>query len=284
MIKTELKKAATKLLLVVDQQASSCSTWRGDYFSKYPIVHFRASASWSGQRTSPSEPRSNMAAVMRNLRCERFYLFLRLFNESGISLSQRFTLRSTFSTSTSKLYSKTLPFLAKKWEAAGTTDHDFARPRTSGRDDLKTRSRSNNRNYSNEEDDSESDSESEDEEDVGRKSGKLKQKTGKAAAKIPKLSQKSGHTKSLRPSKYLFRDRRGWNEEKQWEGRQIPEDSKGKAGWYARQMSRLIHEDKVRDKNRNLAHSHGFLLQTKCSPADKTLGQHFLNEWKAIMM
>lgn len=171
--------------------------------------------------------------------------------------------------------------MAKKWEAAGTTDHDFARPRTSGRDDLKTRSRSNNRNYSNEEDDSESDSESEDEEDVGRKSGKLKQKTGKVAAK---LSQKSVHTKVLRPSKYLFRDRGGWNEEKQWEGREIPEDSKGKAGWYARQMSRLTNEGKVRDKNRNLAHSHGLLLQTKSCPADKTLRQHFLNEWRAMIM
>ena len=200
---------------------------------------------------------------MRNLRCERFYQFLRLFNESGISLPQRFALRSTFSTSTCKLYSKTLPFLAKKWEAAGTTDHDFARPRTSGRDDLKTRPRSSNRNHSNEEDDSESDSESEDEEDVGRKSGKLKQKTGKVAAK---LSQKSARTKILRPSKYLFRDRGGWNEEKQWEGREIPEDSKGKAGWYARQMSRLTNEGKVRDKNRNLAHSHGVFTANEVQP------------------
>ena len=137
--------------------------------------------------------------------------------------------------------------MAKKWEPTGRTDHDFARPRTSGRDDVKTKSRSNNINYSSEEGDYESDSESEDEEDLSRKSGKLKQKTGKAGIfKNPRLSQKSGNTKSLRPSKYLFRDRGGWNEEKQWEGREIPEDSKGKAGWYARQLSRLTYEDKVR--------------------------------------
>ena len=36
------------------------------------------------------------------------------------------------------------------------------------------------------------------------------------------------------------------------------------------------------DKNGNLAHNHRFLLQMKCKAMDKTLGQCFVKELKAI--
>lgn len=92
-------------------------------------------------------------------------------------------------------------------------------------------------------DEHESDSDSEDEEN---RDHRFKKKTGQLwSLSKPKLSQKSGIRKSLRPSKYLFRDRRGWNEEKHWERRETPEDIKSKVSWYARQMMRLTEEDKM---------------------------------------
>lgn len=154
----------------------------------------------------------------------------------------RCLVRRAFGTSGYNLYAKTLPLLAKKrYGLEGTTDHDFARPREFNRKDRGTRNPSRD-------EDPESDSESEGEENVGKQSNKLKQRAGKLTSfsKL-KLSQKSESTKTLRPSKYLYRDRSGWNEEIQWEGREIPEDLKGKTGWYARQMTRLTHEGKVRE-------------------------------------
>ena len=181
-----------------------------------------------------------MAAVMTTFRCERLFWFLRLFNESAHSLSQVITTTSKFSTSTCNLYCKTLPLLAKKWNVVETT-HDFAKPaKTLSRDDLPTRSQSKNIYFNRDEEDFDSESE-EEEEIVESKSHKLKK-----GAKW-QLRQKSSKTTILRPSKYLFRDRKDWNKEQQWEGREIPEDFKRKAGWYARQMSRFSHEGEVRD-------------------------------------
>lgn len=154
----------------------------------------------------------------------------------------RCLVRRAFGTSGYNLYAKTLPLLTKKrYDLEGTTDHYFARPREFNRKDRGTRNPSRD-------EDPESDSESEGEENVGKQSSKLKHKAGKLTSfsKL-KLSQKSESTKTIRPSKYLYRDRSGWNEELQWEGREIPEDLKGKTGWYARQMTRLTHEGKVRE-------------------------------------
>ena len=161
-------------------------------------------------------------------------------------MSHVFATRSNFSTAARNLYSKTLPVLGKKWDTVGSTPRDFAKPQAFTRDDLKASSRTENRNFIRDKEDSESDSESEDEESVNSKSHKLEQKSDKAAQFArSKLIQKSGTATTLRPSKYLFKDRGGWHEEQQWVGREIPEDSKSKAGWYARQMTRLIRGDKV---------------------------------------
>ena len=115
--------------------------------------------------------------------------------------------------------------------------------RSLSRDDITGRSLLPSSKFSKHGDEHESDSDSEDEEN---RDHRFKNKTGQLVSlSKPKLSQKSGIRKSLRPSKYLFRERRGWNEEKHWERRETPEDVKSKVSWYARQIMRLTEEDKV---------------------------------------
>ena len=150
---------------------------------------------------------------------------------------QRFVIRHKFST-TSCDYRRTY-LLARKLDSVRSADQS----RSLSRDDLIGRSLLPSSKISRHGDEHESDSDSEDEEN---RDHRFKKKTGQLASlSKPKLSQKSGIRKSLRPSKYLFRDGRGWNEEKHWERRETPEDIKSKVSWYARQMMRLTEEDKV---------------------------------------
>lgn len=129
--------------------------------------------------------------------------------------------------------------MARKLETVRSTYQS----RSLSRDDLIGRSGLPSSKISKHGDEYESDSDSEDEEN---RDHRFKRKTGQLASlSNPKLSQKSGIRKSLRPSKYLFKDRRGWNEEKHWERRETPEDIKSKVSWYARQIMRLTEEDKV---------------------------------------
>lgn len=206
----------------------------------------------NNQRKPPWVSKSNMAAAMRKLRCERLHWFLRRFSESGRSLTQGYVTRNTFSTSTCHLYSKSLPVMAKRRSETGTTQ-GFAKSQSLShsfsRDVIGSKSRSKDSKYKREEKDLDSDpeTESEDEKDMDDKSSKSKKKTSKGWKFMKLKSQKSGNL-TLRPSRYLFKDfRLGEEEENRWERRYGLEDRKRKMNWYARQMLRLTREDKVRD-------------------------------------
>ena len=189
----------------------------------------------------------NMAAV--KIRYGRLFCIFRLCYKPECSFPQGIAVRGLCSTIISKLYYKTPLLSGKKlnWNGIRTTHDVFLKPRSFGQVDLRTRSRSKEVHSSRGEEDSEYDSESEDENILVGKSNKRKQKCDQAAKfRKSKLRQKSAKTMTLRPSKYLFRDRKDWNEEKQWKGREIPEDLKSKASWYSRQMAKLANEGEVR--------------------------------------
>ena len=187
----------------------------------------------------------NMAAI--KIRYGRLFCIFRLCYKPECSIPQGIAVRGLCSTIISKLFYKTPLLSGKNWNGIKTTHDGFLKPRSFGQVDLRTRSRSKDVHSSRGEEDSEYDSESEDENILVGKSNKRKQKSDQAAKfRESKFRQKSAKTMTLRPSKYLFRDRKDWNEEKQWEGREIPEDLKSKASWYSRQMAKLANEGEVR--------------------------------------
>lgn len=168
---------------------------------------------------------------------ERLYPFIWLLNGCGTHLLQRFVIRHKISTRSCD-YRRTF-LLARQLDSVRSADQS----RSLSRDDITGRSLLPSSKFSKHGDEHESDSDSEDEEN---RDHRFKNKTGQLVSlSKPKLSQKSGIRKSLRPSKYFFRERRGWNEEKHWERRETPEDVKSKVSWYARQIMRLTEEDKV---------------------------------------
>ena len=186
-----------------------------------------------------------MAAV--KIRYGRLFCIFRLCYKPECFIPQGITVRGLCSTVISKLFYKTPLLSGKKRNGIRTTHDGFLKPRSFGQVDLRTRSRSKDVHSSRGEEDSEYDSESEDENILVGKSNKRKEKSDQVAKfRESKLRQKSAKTMTLRPSKYLFRDRKDWNEEKQWEGREIPEDLKSKASWYSRQMAKLANEGEVR--------------------------------------
>ena len=178
---------------------------------------------------------------MSRLRYHKLYQFVRLCNESGYSLSHVYPQRRSLSHTVCQMYSTSSPFKAKKWNQIGTKQHAHGFDKTQSpprphhlRDDLTSRSHSKDDKVSKEEGDPESDPETEDEEEPKRFSyRKLK-------------SQKSGKG-YLRPSRYMFREVEATGEEENlWERKNADINRKGKVNWYARQMLRLSHENKVR--------------------------------------
>ena len=178
---------------------------------------------------------------MSRLRYHKLYQFVRLCNESGYSLSHVYPQRKSLSHTLCQMYSTSSPVKAKKWNQTGTKQHAHGFDKTQSpprphhlRDDLTSRSHSKDDKVSKEEGDPESDPETEDEEEPKRFSyRKLK-------------SQKSGKG-YLRPSRYMFREVEATGEEENlWERKNADINRKGKVNWYARQMLRLSHENKVR--------------------------------------
>ena len=178
---------------------------------------------------------------MSRLRYHKLYQFVRLCNESGYSLSHVYPQRRSLSHTLCQMYSTSSPVKAKKWNQTGTKQHAHGFDKTQSpprphhlRDDLTSRSHSKDDKVSKEEGDPESDPETEDEEEPKRFSyRKLK-------------SQKSGKG-YLRPSRYMFREVEATGEEENlWERKNADINRKGKVNWYARQMLRLSHENKVR--------------------------------------
>ena len=178
---------------------------------------------------------------MSRLRYHKLYQFVRLCNESGYSLSHVYPQRRSLSHTVCQMYSTSSPVKAKKWNQTGTKQHAHGFDKTQSpprphhlRDDLTSRSHSKDDKVSKEEGDPESDPETEDEEEPKRFSyRKLK-------------SQKSGKG-YLRPSRYMFREVEATGEEENlWERKNADINRKGKVNWYARQMLRLSHENKVR--------------------------------------
>ena len=178
---------------------------------------------------------------MSRLRYHKLYQFVRLCNESGYSLPHVYPQRRSLSHTVCQMYSTSSPFKAKKWNQIGTKQHAHGFDKTQSpprphhlRDDLTSRSHSKDDKVSKEEEDPESDPETEDEEEPKRFSyRKLK-------------SQKSGKG-YLRPSRYMFREVEATGEEENlWERKNADINRKGKVNWYARQMLRLSHENKVR--------------------------------------
>lgn len=178
---------------------------------------------------------------MSRLRYHKLYQFVRLCNESGYSLPHVYPQRRSLSHTVCQMYSTSSPFKAKKWNQIGTKQHAHGFDKTQSpprphhlRDDLTSRSHSKDDKVSKEEGDPESDPETEDEEEPKRFSyRKLK-------------SQKSGKG-YLRPSRYMFREVEATGEEENlWERKNADINRKGKVNWYARQMLRLSHENKVR--------------------------------------
>ena len=178
---------------------------------------------------------------MSRLRYHKLYQFVRLCNESGYSLSHVYPQRRSLSHTVCQMYSTSSPFKAKKWNQIGTKQHAHGFDKTQSpprphhlRDDLTSGSHSEDDKVSKEEEDPESDPETEDEEEPKRFSyRKLK-------------SQKSGKG-YLRPSRYMFREVEATGEEENlWERKNADINRKGKVNWYARQMLRLSHENKVR--------------------------------------
>ena len=90
----------------------------------------------------------------------------------------------------------------------------------------------------------ESDLESDDEEEFNEAKFKTKATNSRMAKQWTK-GQKTSY-KTVRPSKYLFRDVRDEDEERQWRRREAAVDVKSKVSWYARQMVRLSRENQVR--------------------------------------
>ena len=186
-----------------------------------------------------------MAAV--KIRYGRLFWIFRLCYKPKCSLPQGIALRGLCSTIISNVYYRTPLLSEKNWNGIETTHDGFLKPRSFGQVDLRTISRSKDVDLRRGEEDSGYYSESEDENILVGKSNKRKQKSDQAAKlRKSKLRQKSAKTMTLRPSKYLFRDRKDWNEEKRWEGREIPEDLKSKASWYSRQMAKLANGGEVR--------------------------------------
>ena len=182
-----------------------------------------------------------MAVSMSRLRYHKLYQFVRLCNESGYSLSHVYPQRRSLSHTVCQMYSTSSPVKAKKWNQTGTKQHAHGFDKTQSpprphhlRDDLTSGSHSEDDKVSKEEEDPESDPETEDEEEPKRFSyRKLK-------------SQKSGKG-YLRPSRYMFREVEATGEEENlWERKNADINRKGKVNWYARQMLRLSHENKVR--------------------------------------
>ena len=178
---------------------------------------------------------------MSKLRYHKLYQFVRLCNESGYSLSHVYPQRRSLSHTVCQMYSTSSPVKAKKWNQTGTKQHAHGFDKTQSpprphhlRDDLTSGSHSKDDKVSKEEEDPESDPETEDEEEPKRFSyRKLK-------------SQKSGKG-YLRPSRYMFREVEATGEEENlWERKNADINRKGKVNWYARQMLRLSHENKVR--------------------------------------
>ena len=178
---------------------------------------------------------------MSRLRYHKLYQFVRLCNESGYSLSHVYPQRRSLSHTVCQMYSTSSPVKAKKWNQTGTKQHAHGFDKTQSpprphhlRDDLTSGSHSEDDKVSKEEEDPESDPETEDEEEPKRFSyRKLK-------------SQKSGKG-YLRPSRYMFREVEATGEEENlWERKNADINRKGKVNWYARQMLRLSHENKVR--------------------------------------
>ena len=178
---------------------------------------------------------------MSRLRYHKLYQFVRLCNESGYSLSHVYPQRRSLSHTVCQMYSTSSPVKAKKWNQTGTKQHAHGFDKTRSpprphhlRDDLTSGSHSKDDKVSKEEEDPESDPETEDEEEPKRFSyRKLK-------------SQKSGKG-YLRPSRYMFREVEATGEEENlWERKNADINRKGKVNWYARQMLRLSHENKVR--------------------------------------
>lgn len=178
---------------------------------------------------------------MSRLRYHKLYQFVRLCNESGYSLSHVYPQRRSLSHTVCQMYSTSSPVKAKKWNQTGTKQHAHGFDKTQSpprphhlRDDLTSGSHSKDDKVSKEEEDPESDPETEDEEEPKRFSyRKLK-------------SQKSGKG-YLRPSRYMFREVEATGEEENlWERKNADINRKGKVNWYARQMLRLSHENKVR--------------------------------------
>ena len=178
---------------------------------------------------------------MSRLRYHKLYQFVRLCNESGYSLSHVYPQRRSLSHTLCQMYSTSSPVKAKKWNQTGTKQHAHGFDKTQSpprphhlRDDLTSGSHSKDDKVSKEEEDPESDPETEDEEEPKIFSyRKLK-------------SQKSGKG-YLRPSRYMFREVEATGEEENlWERKNADINRKGKVNWYARQMLRLSHENKVR--------------------------------------